>query len=162
MEFVKTTPGDDPIVVEGYFAVPPAQVFKAWTDPAIVMKWFGQKPNSLHSATIDLRPGGVWRFVKSKDDDKSVSFEGQYQDIEPGKKLVFSWSHVVVLANGERQATPYSRVEVSFAARGKGTYVRLIHSAIRNRDARAGIGGGWEAAFTHMVDLLGSEEGKSK
>ena len=118
------------------------------------MKWFGQAPNSLHSATIDLRLGGEWRFLKSKDDDKSIGFEGQYLEIEPGEKLVFSWAHVVAHANGEREATPYSRVEVIFTAKGSGTHVRLVHSAVRSEDARRGIGGGWGAAFGHLTDLL--------
>ena len=154
LEFVRTEPGEDPIVVEGYFAATPARVFQAWTDPNIVVKWFGQAPNSLHSATIDLRPGGAWRFLKSKDDDKSIGFEGRYQVIQPGEKLVFSWAHVITHANGEREATPYSRVEVIFTPKGDGTFVRLVHSAISDDAARRGIGGGWEAAFTFMVDAL--------
>ena len=154
MEFVKSVPGDDPIVVEGYFAAPPAKVFEAWTDPDIVVKWFGQTPNSLHSAAIDLRPGGAWRFLKSKDDEKSVGFEGLYLDIQPGEKLVFSWTHVIAHASGVREVTPASRVEVTFAPKGKGTYVRLVHSGIGSQDARRGVGGGWEAAFTHMADAL--------
>ncbi len=158
MEFVRTEPGDDPIVVEGYFAAPPARVFEAWTDPNIVVKWFGRAPNSLHSATIDLRPGGAWKFLKSKDDDKSIGFEGQYLDIQPGEKLVFSWAHVIAHANGEREATPYSRVEVIFTPKGKGTYVRLVHSAISSEDSRRGIGGGWEAAFTFMTKVLQETE----
>ncbi len=158
MEFVQSVPGDDPIVVEGYFAASPARVFRAWTDPDIVMKWFGQAPNSLHSATIDLRPGGAWRFLKSDDGGKSVGFEGQYRDIQPGERLVFSWAHVVAHANGEREATPYSQVEVSFTPRGSGTFVRLVHSAVRSEDARRGIGGGWEAAFRHLTDGFAAEE----
>lgn len=155
MDFVQSGPGDDPIVVEGYFAASPARVFKAWTDPEIVVKWFGQTPHSLHSATIDLRPGGVWRFLKSSDAEKTVGFEGQYLDIQPDEKLVFSWTHVISHAGGEREATPYSQVEVDFTARGKGTYVRLVHSAVRREDARRGIGGGWEAAFGHIFAMFG-------
>ena len=158
MEFVKSVPEDDQIVVEGYFAASPAKVFEAWTDPNIVVKWFGRASNSLHSATIDLRPGGAWRFLKSKDDDKSIGFEGQYQDIQPSEKLVFSWAHVIAHANGEREATPYSRVEVIFTPKGRGTHVRLVHSAIRSQDARRGIGGGWEAAFTFLVNALEESE----
>ena len=159
MAFVTSAPGDDPIVVEGYFAAPPAKVFEAWTDPDIVMKWFGQKPNSLHSATIDLRLGGVWRFLKSKDDDKSVGFEGQYLDIQPGVRLVFSWAHVIAYANGAREATPYSRVEVDFMPKGKGTLVRLVHSAIRSDEARLGIGSGWEASFGALGHALAEPGG---
>jgi len=154
LSFVKSIAGGDPIVAEGYFAAPPAKVFEAWTDPNIIVKWFGQAPNSLYSARVDLRLGGAWRFLKSSDDDKSIGFEGQYLDIQPGKKLVFSWAHVVTHANGEREATPYSRVEVSFTPKGNGTYVRLVHSAIQSQEARRGIGGGWEAAFTFLADAL--------
>ncbi len=154
MDILTSTPGDDPILVNCYFASPPAKVFRAWTDPDIVMKWFGQTPNSLYSASIDLKLGGVWRFIKMKDAEKSIGFEGQYQDIQPGEKLIFSWSHVTEHANGERDASPYSRVEVTFTAKGNGTDVRLIHSNVRSEDARRGIGGGWKAAFTHMEDVL--------
>ena len=158
MELIKSEPGDDPIVVEGYFAANPAKVFKAWTDPKIVVKWFGMAPNSLFSATIDLRPGGGWSFLKSKDDDKSICFEGLYHDIQPSEKLVFSWSHVIRYANGKCEVTPDSRVEVEFTPKGKGTYVRLVHSAVRSEDARRGIGGGWIAAFTFMADALDESE----
>lgn len=155
MNFVKTEPGKDPIIVEGYFAANPARLFEAWTNPDMVVKWFGHKPNSLHSATIDLHVGGGWRFLLSKDDNKTIGFEGQYLDLLPGEKLVFSWAHVTTHANGEREETPTSRVEVTFTAKGKGTNVRLVHTAISNEDSRRGIGGGWEAAFTHMVDVVG-------
>ncbi len=153
MQFVKTEPGKDPIVVEGFYAATPEKVFEAWTNPDIVMKWFGHTPNSLHSANIDLQPGGTWRFVLSVDDDKSVGFEGQYLDIQSCEKLVFSWAHVVIHANGEREETPYSRIEVEFSPKGKGTFVRLVHSAISNEASRLGIGSGWEAAFTHLDQM---------
>ncbi len=114
MSYVLTEPGADPIVVEGRFAAPPVEVFRAFTDPDIVMKWFGPRPNSLHSASIDLQPGGVWRFLESKDEERSVGFEGEYLQIEPGKRLVFTWSKVVARSSGERDATPASRVEIAF------------------------------------------------
>lgn len=159
MEFVKSAPGDDPIVVEGYFAADPANVFRAWTDPDIVVQWFGQMPNSLHSATIDLRPGGAWRFLISSDDEKSVGFEGQYQDVLPDRKLVFSWVHVTVYANGEREETPSSRVEVTFTPKGSGTTVRLVHSAIQSPDALRAVGSGWQASFTSLASALEKHQG---
>ncbi|MBO6717845.1 MAG: SRPBCC domain-containing protein [Rhizobiaceae bacterium] len=154
MNFVKSAPGGDPIVVEGYFGAPPAEVFEAWTDPDIVVKWFGLEANSLHSAEIDLRPGGAYRLLHSKDAEKSVGFEGRYLEIEPGERLVYSWSYVVDHANGERVASPDSQVEVVFAPKGKGTFVRLTHTAVRTEDARKGIGGGWEASFTSLDALM--------
>lgn len=152
--FVKTELGSDPIVVEGYFASPPERVFEAWTDPKIVMKWFGRAPNTLISADIDLIPGGTWQFIYLRDEEKSVGFEGHYLEIENGVRLVFSWSHVVTSALGVREASPASQVEVLFTKKGGGTDIKLIHSAILDADTRQGTGGGWEVAFTSMQALL--------
>ena len=154
LEFVRSEPGEDPIIVEGYFAATPAAVFRAWTDPNIVMKWFGRAPNSLHSATIDLRPGGVWQFLESSDEERSVGFEGEYLAVEPDRHLAFTWSKVIARTTGERDATPISRVEVTFTAQGNGTAVRLVHSAVHDDDTRRGFGGGWSFAFNTMRALL--------
>jgi len=154
MEFVTSSPGSDPIVVEAHFTVPPNQVFEAWTNPDSVMQWFGLAPNSLHSARIDLIKGGEWQFLKSKDDVKSVGFEGKYLDIQPDKRLVFSWSMVTVFADGAREATPPSRVDIQFSASGNGTDVRLVHSTIDSEALSLGFGRGWNIAFRSLLDLL--------
>lgn len=158
MEFVITEPGADPIILEGHFAAPPVEVYQAWTDPDIVMKWFGRVPNSLHSASIDLRLGGAWKFLESHDDEKSVGFEGAYLAIEPARRLVFTWSKVIARATGERDATPHSQVEVTFSARGNGTDVRLVHSGMHDDDIRRGFAGGWDFAFSTMSVLLSRTE----
>ncbi len=154
LEFVRTEPGDDPIIVEGYFAATPARVLQAWADPNIVMKWFGPAPISLLSATIDLRPGGAWQFLKSKEEEKSFGFEGEYLDIEPGMCLVFTWCQVITHASGEREATPHSQVQIIFTAMSSGSYIRLVHSAVHGEDARRGFGGGWEFAFNALSALI--------
>lgn len=154
LEFVKTEPGADPIVAGSYFAATPAKVFQAWTDPNVVMRWFGSQPNSLHSATIDLRPGGVWCFLEFKDDEHSIGFEGKYVEIEPDKRLVFTWSKFTSGANGQRVTSPPSRVEVSLSANGTGTDVRLVHSAMHSEELRRGFAGGWDRAFRTMSAMF--------
>ncbi len=157
-EFVRTEPGKDPIIVEGYFAASPSRVFRAWTDPDIVKKWFGRAPNSLHSAAIDLREGGAWRFLESSDQEKSIGFEGEYLDIEPGERLVFTWSKFIARAAGDRDVTPVSQVEIIFSARDNGTHVRLVHSAVHDEGTRKGFAGGWDFAFGTMRTLLSGSE----
>ena len=117
-------------MVEGYFAASPETVFDAWPYPAIVVQWFGQVLYSLKAATIDLRPSGAWRFLLAGDGWRSLAFEGAYLEVRPPEWLVFSWSHVVDRANGGRDATSKSRVEVDFTRNVEGTDVRLVHSAI--------------------------------
>ncbi len=154
MDFARSEPGADPIVIEGYFAANPARVFRAWTDPNAVMKWFGPTPNSLHSASIDLRKGGAWRFVEAEVGGRSVGFEGEYLHIQTDTRLLFTWSKVIAHANGEREATPPSQVEVIFSAKGAGTDVRLVHSAVDSDAMRKGFRGGWTCAFGTMLELF--------
>ena len=154
MTYMLSPPGDDPIVVEGYYAASPARVFQAWTDPLIVRKWFGREPNSLDSASIDLQPGGRWCFMKLGEGDTSMGFEGRYLEVVQDEKLVFTWAHIVTHADGRQETSPDSTVTVDFVPKGSGTMVRVVHSGIRREDARRGVGGGWEASFASLSDLL--------
>jgi uncharacterized protein YndB with AHSA1/START domain len=154
MNFVTSSPGQDPVKVEGYFAASPERVYNAWTDPDVIVKWFGTHPNTLVSAEVDLSVGGAWRFVSEAGPEKTVSLEGHYREIDPPARLVFSWAHVVAHESGERQSTPESLVEIDFEPKGSGTMVRLVHSAISTESARLGVGGGWEASFGAMSKLL--------
>lgn len=154
MNIMSSEPGQDPISLEAQFPAPPERIFSAWTDPEQVKKWFGMAPNSLIAAEIDLQVGGNWQFVKSLDEEKAISFQGQYLEIETARRLVFSWCHVVEYRDGRREQTPDSKVEVTFTPKGKGTLVTLTHSGIAAADARKGVGGGWQAAFTHLMELL--------
>ena len=154
MNFLQSHPGEDPVVVEGFFPASPSVVYKAWTEPTIIKKWFGREPNSLASAQVDLREGGNWKFLLTDEEDQKVGMEGEYLEIVPEEKLVFSWKHVVAHSDGSRDETPTSRVEVKFSSKGKGTWVHLVHSGIRLEDTRKGVGMGWTNSFGHIMDLL--------
>jgi len=152
--FLKSAHGQDPLIVEGYFAVSPQRMFEAWTDPTIVQIWFGNGSEPLHSAEINLTAGGSWRFIKSQDSEKAVGFEGEYLEIVRDARLVFSWRHIVLFADGKREVTPDSRVEVTFTADGPGTQVHLVHSGIGAEAARKGVGSGWESCLGKLVDIF--------
>ncbi|MGV8985316.1 MAG: SRPBCC domain-containing protein [Cypionkella sp.] len=53
---------DRQIVITRRIAAPPAKVWQAWTDPALLPLWFGPEGYSCTTKEIDLRQGGVWRF----------------------------------------------------------------------------------------------------
>ncbi len=154
MEFLKTETGPDPIVVEAYFAAAPQDVYRAWTDPVMVRKWFGHKPNTLHSASIDLQVGGVWRFIETRDDEKTIGFEGRYLKIEPDRRLVFTWSRVIAHTSGKRDATPESQVEIVLTPRGAGTDISVTHSAIGDMQTRESFSGGWQRGLSSLGDAL--------
>jgi uncharacterized protein YndB with AHSA1/START domain len=152
--FLRCAPGSDPIVVEGTFAASPERVFRAWTRPEEVRKWFGQQPDSLESAEIDLRVGGAWRFAFPASETHRDVLGGTYATVDPGRRLAFSWVHERTFPDGRFETTPESTVTVIFEPAGDGTLVRLTHAAIRAEDARKGVGQGWAASFGRISELV--------
>jgi uncharacterized protein YndB with AHSA1/START domain len=74
---------------------PAADVFRAWTDPEH-LDWFynDAQPRPTEPLEVDLRVGGAWRQYMVVDEDTSYYTGGIYREIEPAKKLVFSWGAV--------------------------------------------------------------------
>jgi uncharacterized protein YndB with AHSA1/START domain len=69
------------------FDAPAALLFKAWTTPELVQRWWGYETSEWIQCDIDLRVGGSWRFV-IKDDGFEVAFHGVYKEIAPPDRLV--------------------------------------------------------------------------
>lgn len=156
--FVKTELGADPVIVEGFFAASPHSVFRAWTDPSLIIKWFGPEPGTLLAAEVDLRVGGAWRFVMRDDGMEVMGFEGEYLVISPDSRLVFTWSKFATSSSLLGDA-PISRVEVILSENGSGTNICIVHSAIDDRETRIGFSGGWEHGMENLSNLLMSVTG---
>ncbi|HZQ07485.1 MAG TPA: SRPBCC domain-containing protein, partial [Anaerolineae bacterium] len=58
-----TLPSDREILMTRVFDAPRDLVFKAYTDPELVKQWWGLRNNTLTIDKMDVRPGGVWRYV---------------------------------------------------------------------------------------------------
>jgi uncharacterized protein YndB with AHSA1/START domain len=82
-----TTPTDDQILITRELAAPPAVVYRAWTEPELVKRWWSGGHGRVTVAEIDLRVGGTWRYVISAA-DYEVAFHGEYREIVPGERLV--------------------------------------------------------------------------
>jgi uncharacterized protein YndB with AHSA1/START domain len=84
-----TLPADDQILITRELAAPRHLVFKAWTTPDLVMKWWSGSHGEMRSVAIDLRVGGRWRYVMSTG-DVELAFHGEFREIEPDELLVHS------------------------------------------------------------------------
>ena len=83
-----TLPADDQILITREFDAPSELVFKAWTTPELVKRWWSGRQGSMKSAEIDLRIGGVWRYVMEAGDGSEVAFHGEYREIVPNERIV--------------------------------------------------------------------------
>src|ERR1700758_5322974 len=83
-----TLPAADQILITREFDARKELVYRAWTTPELVERWFGGNHGELISAEIDLRVGGQWRYVTSSGDGPDVAFHGEYREIVPGERIV--------------------------------------------------------------------------
>lgn len=93
MATVTITPDQSAVVAEIFIAAPPERVFAALTDPSQTRQWWGQKGlyRSTHSER-DLRPGGKWWGEGVTSDGKPYRVEGEYVEIDPPRRLVYTWT----------------------------------------------------------------------
>jgi len=83
-----TLPTDEQIQITRDFDAPRHLVYKAWTTPELVKRWWGAKRGEVTVAEIDLRVGGKWRYVGVTPDGFEVAFHGEYREIVPNERLV--------------------------------------------------------------------------
>jgi uncharacterized protein YndB with AHSA1/START domain len=87
-----TTPTDREIVLTRVFDAPAHLVYKAFTDPELLKRWFGPHGYSLTLCEVDLRVGGEWRYVLKGPDGTTMGMGGVYQEIVPGQRTVHTES----------------------------------------------------------------------
>ena len=83
-----TLPSDEEILITREFNAPRHLVFKAWTTPELVRRWWHAGRGEMTVCEIDLRVGGGWRYVMVTPDGMEVAFHGEYREIVPGERLV--------------------------------------------------------------------------
>ena len=83
-----TLPADDQIQIARQFDAPKELVYKAWTTPELVERWWHANRGEVKSIEIDLRVGGSWRYVMETPDGLEVGFHGEYQEVVPNERIV--------------------------------------------------------------------------
>jgi uncharacterized protein YndB with AHSA1/START domain len=83
-----TLPADDQILIVREFDAPRDLVFRAWTEPDLVRRWWHANRGEMTVCEIDLRPGGSWRYVMVTPDGTEVAFHGEYREVVPGERIV--------------------------------------------------------------------------
>jgi uncharacterized protein YndB with AHSA1/START domain len=81
-------PADDQILITREFDAPKELVYKAFTTPDLVRRWWHANRGEMTVAEIDLRVGGKWRYVMVTPEGMEVGFHGEYREIEPNERVV--------------------------------------------------------------------------
>ena len=142
-----TLPTDEQILITREFDAPRHLVYKAWTTPELVKRWWSGGHGEVTIAEIDLRVGGLWRYVMIANEGFEVGFHGEYREIVPDERIV-STEVYEGMPDGEALNT------LTFTeADGRTTLSVLVqHSCKEHRDAH--INSGMEAGMQKSMDLL--------
>ena len=142
-----TLPTDEQILITREFDAPKHLVYKAWTTPELVKRWWHANRGEMTTCEIDLRVGGTWRYVMVADGGLEVGFHGEYREIVPNERLV---STEVYEGFPEGEALDTLTLTEDD---GRTTLTILVeHSSKEHRDAH--IESGMEAGMQDAMDLL--------
>ena len=126
------------------------RVFAAWTDPAQLKKWFGPENVQTRDLIADVRVGGQFRWDLTDQEGKEITISGGYREIEPGKKIVFTWKH----EGDEDWKNHNSIVTVEFFDRDGGTEIRLTHEKLPTEASRDDHEQGWNSVLDKVEKFL--------
>ena len=104
---IYSTPSDCELVITRTFDAPRALVWAAFTDPKHLPHWHtGPDGFTMPVCEIDLRPGGVWRYVWRNAHGREFAATGTYREVDPPERLVYATT-----ANGEEQTSTMTFTE---------------------------------------------------
>ena len=131
------------------FAAPREKVFRAWTDPEELKRWWGSEGYATPSAEVDLRVGGTYRLGMKKLPDGQVFYlTGTYREVRPPEKLVYTWRWEAEPDQGETLVT------VEFRDLGKSTEVVVTHELFPSAKVRDDHNRGWSGCLDRLAKLL--------
>jgi uncharacterized protein YndB with AHSA1/START domain len=81
-------PTDTQILITRVFEAPKHLVYRAFTEPELIERWWSGERGKVTSVEVDLRVGGTWRYVMKANEGFEVAFHGTYQEIVPNQRLV--------------------------------------------------------------------------
>jgi uncharacterized protein YndB with AHSA1/START domain len=137
------------LALDRTYPVAPEKVWRAWTDPEAVKRWWGPGPGEPVSlAELDVRVGGRFRIVFGGPDGKAHECAGVYREVVPHRKLVFTWTWPN--STPERE----SLVTITFHAAGKGTALVFRHEQLFDEKVRDDHKRGWSGALDKLERYL--------
>jgi uncharacterized protein YndB with AHSA1/START domain len=131
------------------FPVAPEKVWRAWTDPEAVRKWWGpQQGGKVSLAELEVRVGGRFHIVFGGEQGTDHEVQGTYKEVVPNRKLVFTWTWP--------RTTPdrVSLVTILFNAKGGGTELDFRHEQFIDEKARDDHKRGWSGLLDKLADYL--------
>ena len=142
------TTNDSSVFFEEIFKTPIEKIWDAWTNPTLIMNWFGSDPKGkVLKAALDVRPGGKFEVTFQDSDLTEHTCSGMYEEVRVLSKLTFSWQW-------KSEPGVESFILLLLTPEGKSTRMRFEHKNLGS-DSKHDYEKGWQNTFAKLERLLG-------
>jgi uncharacterized protein YndB with AHSA1/START domain len=149
---ILTLPTDEQILITRDFDAPKDLVYKAWTTPELVRRWWHANRGEVTVVEIDLRVGGKWRYVMVADDGFEVGFHGVYREVVADERIVTTEIYEGLPAGVTEEDAATVNTATFTEVDGRTTVTLLIQATSKvSRDAI--IDSGMEAGLQDALNL---------
>ncbi len=143
-----TLPTDEHILITREFDAPKHLVYKAWTTPELVERWWSGQRGKMTLVEMDVRVGGRWRYVMNTKEGFEVAFNGEYREIVPDERLVYT--EMYEGAEGEPVVNVATFTEID----GGRTRLELLTECHTQEVRDLILESGMEVGMQEQMDLL--------
>ena len=149
---VTVEPGKQNIILTRTFDAPRALVFKAYTDPNLISQWWGPRKYETIVDKMEVKKGGIWRFINRGSDGQEFAFNGVYHEIAAPERLLYTF---------EFEGLPPGHagiVTITFEDQNGKTLLtdKSVYQSVEDRDemAQSGMEEGAAETFDRFEELL--------
>lgn len=156
-------------VISRVFDAPRDMVFRAWTEPKQLARWWGPKMFSAPTCEADVRPDGAYRIVMRSPDGVEYPMRGVYVEVTENERLVYTadisghppeWEAEFQKHAGKSQPVGEILNIITFEEQGAGTKLtvrmRFGSAAVRDAMVKMGMNEGWSSSLDRLTELLAS------
>ena len=144
-----TLPTDEQILITREFDAPRHLVFKAWTTPELVLRWWSGQRGQMTVAEIDFRVGGRWRYAMTAEGGQEVAFNGEFREIVADERIVYTEAFEGPWPEGDPAVNT-----ATFTETGGRTTLTLRTEVGSKEERDAILATGMETGMQEQMDLL--------
>ena len=151
-----TRTSDTEMVITRKFDAPAALVFKAWTTPELVKRWWGFETSKWLVCEIDFRVGGRWRFVmfEERGTPPEVGFHGVYQEIQAPHRIVSTEVYEGFPGTDEDGAVNTITFDEQGGVTTMTTHVKMRFKEHMDAMIESGMEWGMQISYNRMEDVI--------
>lgn len=137
------------LVIRRAYSVSPQRLYEAWTQPDLAREFICPQDLTIPEVALDVRVGGKYRIVMRRPDGEDYVAFGVYRVVEPGRKLVMTWSWEEDVPSHQHETL----LTLEFLPHAKGSELVLTHERLASLESRDQHEHGWNSIVEKLEGL---------